>query len=150
MIDEVKKIIEELGGTLIKGTLAVEKFSYKLRDDVVKAIGDFDPETGWLCFTDKVVLLDELDAGSLKNGILLSAELVNGKQSLHIRQQGDSWGGWIYTSDKNGDELILEQSFLGTSRTKGRRLCYQTLWKEVDGSLQPTLSRFTGFVKGDN
>ena len=148
MINKVKESVKGLNCVLTEGSLSATKRSWREMKDVSEAIRNFTPSEGWLCFTDRVVLLDALEVDT---GILLSAELVNENKSLHIRQQGDGWVGWFYSCDSNSESkgILVEQSFLGTRKTQGKKLCYQTFWTEDNyGSLQPVISRFSGFCEG--
>lgn len=153
MSEVLMQMVKALKGNMVNGTINYDRKTFGSADEVRAFIGDFNAEQGWLCFTDRVVLLDEVTEELFQKYKLLSAELVKGDQSLHIRQDGKAWQGWFYSFDASQDGFVIEQQFIGTSRIAGQKLRYQTLWAAEsleEPTLQPTVSRFAGFVKGDN
>lgn len=148
MNERFLNLARELGAEVTPGTLRVEKGPLLDAAGVAERIRAFAPEQGWLQFTDRVVLLDELEDGELDSGRLLAAELARDDVSLHIRWQNDGWLAWeIHRRD--GDDLLLQQNYLATSRAAGKKLRYQTCWQRDEaGELRPALSRFVGFVEG--
>jgi hypothetical protein len=98
---------------------------------------------GWVCFTDRVVELEPGD--SLPEGIPLSAELVDGEESLHLRQ---TESGWLLVRIRAGgekDQLIFREQRL---RIGGGRLRYEVAWApDGAGSWAPRCFRFLGIER---
>lgn len=116
-------------------------------------INAFGRKEGWLCFADKVVIINEQNILQT-DGDILSGELVSGYKSLHIRQSENGWTCYTIERQASGtDQLMFEESFLSIPGRGNCRLKYETYWKLLPDShaqhylFQPYVSRFAGFEK---
>ena len=150
MIIAINDVLKKAGlDTAISSTLMVgrEEMSdqLKLQSRVVELGGD-----GWLCLTDKILLLPH-DAGEMTGKTILSGEIANGEKSLHIRQCASGWELYNMTRSDGGEQLMIEQTFIST-KDMNMRLKYEVYWKKNEiGAMTPFASRFAGFsYKGGN
>lgn len=79
---------------------------------VLKAIREFKPLQGWLCYQSDVVSLTDGDLSFLENdqlGWVLSGEFYNDRHdSLHITQNGQ--GQWLMTTYREPNRECLTQT----------------------------------------
>lgn len=161
MVETMHQILNSLNVTVHSATLQApdkpEQVKIKPPEEVFEKAKAFfesgkDCCNGWLCFTDKVVIVpDEFDFSSGADRIILSGELARGKESLHIRQAGSEWLLVPLTRQDGGDMLMVEEKYLPIRGS--RKLCYETYWKKQkndDGlvAYRPYAARFSGFDQG--
>ncbi len=117
---------------------------------VRQALEAFNASQGWVCFSDEICAYrSTITAADLTGRIILSAELVRGECSLHLRQDGAGWQCWSIDAKAEGDCWVIDETLIGTPGLKGR-LHYETYWgqSEVNAAYAPLFSRFAGFDKG--
>jgi hypothetical protein len=134
-----------LGSPPTKGELIVRSEDLDSFEKVHKALSDFDGD-GWVTFTDRVENLNEGQA--VPDGVILSAERVNGDRSLHIRQHGSAWRAWTYertTGEACEGWLFTEQ----LERIPRGSLVYEVEWRadDDDGVFRPKSSRLKQVIK---
>jgi hypothetical protein len=152
MIDKIKQLlqgekIDATGLAFAHISIATEKA--ELPGDVWKAVSDFAPLQGWLCLTDRVIHFCEPSGMPGDNvGIILSGELANGNESLHIRQ---SEGGWLLTrliAGRGDDCIVFREQFVSTESGRRDRLNYEVYWRLENGAYKPYAGRFCGIGEG--
>lgn len=150
VIAAINHVLEKSGLDKVrKATLQVQRTEAADQQQVQSRISSFGGE-GWLCLTDKVIILPA-DNEKIVGKIVLSGELANGSKSLHIRQSASGWELHEMISIPDGDQLMLEEEFLSI-QDKDMKLKYETCWRrDENGTLAPFASRFAGFfTQGGN
>ena len=114
-----------------------------------KMIEDFKLKEGWLCLTDKVVIIPS-ECSLPVRGTILSGEMVCDSKSLHIRQAENGWSCRIIERCSTGNQIMYEQKFLSIPGRGNVKLKYEIYWElnnEAAGYAvyQPYVSRFAGF-----
>ncbi|HIJ96602.1 MAG TPA: hypothetical protein HPP94_12860 [Desulfuromonadales bacterium] len=144
MIHTINDILGKAGLAPVKAaTLSIEKTETADWRQVQSRISSFGG-AGWLCVTDKILLLPQVN-GPLADMTILSGELSNGSASLHIRQSSSGWELYEMTRYDGGEQLMVEESFIST-QDKDILLTYETYWKKGgSGAMEPFASRFAGF-----
>jgi hypothetical protein len=106
--------------------------------------------SGWICFTDRVELVEDLEALATLDGIVLDAELASSpSESLHLRHLGD--GRWRVSRLRT----VKDPGAFGSQRTffmdGDAQWCfrYEVGWDLVDDAfgesvLRPSRARFAG------
>lgn len=151
MIENLNNIFDEYKlNKVIQASAAITPFENVTEASALhKMIEDFKPQEGWLCLTDKVVMIPA-ECTLPVSGIILSGELVCGSKSLHIRQAENGWSCRVIERRSAGDQIMYEQTFLSIPGRGNIKLKYETYWKidaDVAGRAvyQPHVSRFAGF-----
>lgn len=108
--------------------------------------------SGWLCFTDRVLIVPDEYAFADSGGILLSGELARGDESLHIRQSQTGWQLWHLSRHDGGEMLMVKERFVSI-RQRGQKLVYEKYWRMEAGDeglkvYRPFAARFAGFEQG--
>jgi hypothetical protein len=155
MITKLNQILKNENIGSASPTAARVTVQEVLESDAAKLkqiINAFGGKEGWLCFTDKVVIINEQNTLQV-DGIILSGELVCGSKSLHIRQSEKGWSCYtIERQDHSNDQLMIEETFLSIPGRGNCKLKYEIYWKLLPdstakhGMFQPYVSRFAGFA----
>lgn len=151
MNDNLKNLISrETSDRVITAKLSITSEQVSTQEQVWEKLAAFPFNEGWLCLTDQVLpLYYATDLTKIRGRIILSGELANSAESIHIRQ---AEAGWLITRFRDGegdDCLKLEEQYISTEEKQSLRLTYQSYWKQLDGTWQPAAARFTGFRKED-
>ncbi len=140
---------EETKDRIEPGKLLIELKQCETARQVREQVNNFSFSSGWLCLTDRVVALySPADLAGAQDGVILSGELANGGESLHIRQAEN---GWTLTSFKTGQGeacLVCDEEYISTENQQQARLKYQVCWRLHNDSYRPWAARFTGLEKG--
>jgi len=150
MMQAINNILGKVGLEQAKpATLTVGRTETADQQQVQANIRNFGG-VGWVCLTDKIVILPA-DIDAISGKTVLSGELSNGDKSLHIRQRGSGWELFDMISSNNGDQLMVGEKFISIM-DKDTLLTYETYWKKDNaGTMFPFASRFAGFsCKGGN
>ncbi len=125
-----------------------------------KAVTDFHPTQGWLCFQSAVRYVpSDVQSGApvlsqfTSDGYLLNAELANSAgESLHVRQTGVRWALTLFTAsgvskESNGGEAFLADTVDFNAANKDLGVVrYQRLWQAQEKiGFAPIAARFLGF-----
>lgn len=147
MIEKLAKILKDENlGIPVEASARIVPSKAANQPDLHQQISAFNPQEGWLCLTDEVVVIRKpQDMEKIKDRIVLSGELVSGTTSLHIRQESDFWLLHLITKHSGGG-LMLKESFASIPQAYGVRLKYETFWQDVSGTLKPHVSRFAGYT----
>lgn len=149
IIDTVRKVFNVEEDQIYSGTLSVSCSCKTNCAEVWLALKEFGGE-GWVCHTgssDILVFGPESPIGE-ENGFILSAEAVNGDESLHVSRNGGEWCITKTTKEPSEEDIIVKQSFIGVN---DRRLYYEVAWqlKAFEDSdikeYRPCAYRFIGF-----
>jgi len=99
---------------------------------------------GWVCFQSRVERLP-LESLPEDAGLVLSAELASGEESLHLLPDGA--GGWTLTRLLEGEgEEVLADEVRYLTRDASGRLHYRRFWKRAEGGgFAPFAARLIGF-----
>ena len=166
MIDEINKLFTEFKlDNLSEATLQVDTEKLTSGEKVLERLKSFEPEEGWICCNDKVFACVSggnriessealiLDAGfdwtDVAGRSILSAELIKGTKSVHLRQDDHGWSIFSF-SESPGKEHWFKESVFASRRAPD--LVYHVYWRlaEHDGRpvREPWTARFAGFRKG--
>lgn len=111
----------------------------------------FSAQEGWLCFTDRVEAFSKQQSlPDLDGSVVLYGELVSGRRSLHIRQNGSEWTAREIVRSEATDCAVVFERFVPTRETTRAfaHVTYETFWrvdKSAGDELRPYVSRFAGF-----
>ena len=121
----------------------------------LQRLRDLPVQQGWICFTDRVELLDTGESVQGLEGIPLDGELVVSEtESFHLKHLGD--GRWrlyhLRRVNETGAFGSTRSFFLDGDPT--RRLTYEVGWDLVPDAfgelvLRPRRARFAGFEPAD-
>jgi hypothetical protein len=166
MIDRVNTLFNRFElASFSEATLRVEPEPLASPADALGRLKEFAPREGWICCNDKVfaampggvraasseafTLDTSFDWNDMAGRFLLSAELVRGETSIHLRQQGRGWILFRYTESPGNEHWFAEEAFT-SPRTPD--LVYRTYWRLAARDGRPVRERwacrFTGFRKG--
>lgn len=121
---------------------------------LIAALGAFQAQQGWLCFTGKVVDFSrEEDHPSFEGSVVLYGELVRDTSTLTFRQDER---GWVlrHITRTSGDECLVVNSRFVPTRQSQRAyqwVDYETYWRvrrspaNGPAAYEPYVSRFAGF-----
>jgi len=142
-------LYKETGDKVHSGKLAVKLTLVSTQELLRKEIEEFPFSFGWLCHTDSVVSLYSADdRAAIKNSIILSGELANSSESLHIRQAENGCSVTRMTTGDGEDCLTCREEYVGVENKQQDRLQYEVYWKLANGSYRPWVARFAGIQKG--
>ena len=150
MIDNLTNILrEENLRSVVAASVTIDHQEVMDQNGLQKRISAFNPQEGWLCLTDEVMVIrTPRDVERITSRIVLHGELVSGAVSLHIRQGESSWR--LHTLTRlNGSGVMLEESFAPVPLAGDMWLRYETFWQDMGGILKPHASRFAGFQQND-
>ena len=143
-------LLSSLGDAWRPGVLRVAA-EYRCDDprDAARHLADHWPAPeGWICFTDEVIevrgVLPRLDGRWC-----LSAELVQGGRTLHLRQEGSGLRLITLTADAGGDGYVEKTNLL--HQDQHTFLQYEIGWERrpaagLPATFAPVASRFVGFA----
>lgn len=134
------------------GTLKASTAQLMTPQEVIEQLKSFGGE-GWYCGTDqsaiRILPNDPFPDSALSWPV--SAELVNGTQSLHLFRDANHW---VLTrleeiEDVSGQNFLLERSYV--ARSNLGKLRYQVSWTPQKHAnqveLRPAHFRFLGFIR---
>jgi len=132
----MKLLENETGDQAKQAKISVTSATVATHQELKEQIGAFSFNSGWVCFTDRVIpLYNSSEPASLPEGIILSAEFASDTASLHIRQ---SENGWTVTTFKTGEDidcLMFCEEYVSTENERQARLKYEVYWKQEKRSI---------------
>lgn len=139
----------ETGDKMCSGKLVVKLTQVATQEQLREEIRNFSFSSGWFCLTDRVVSLYTVDDwAEVESSIILSGELANSGESLHIRQAESGWNVTRMTTGDGEDCLTCQEEYVGVGNKQQDRLLYDVYWKLVDDVYRPWVARFAELVKG--
>lgn len=150
MNEQLKQLLfKETGDHIVTGKLDIKQNDATTVKQVWDEVRNFQFTSGWLCLTDKVVQLYSIEEIlNVQNGIILSAELANDSESLHIRQAETGWTITRFKTREGEECLMFREEYVSTENKQRDRLQYDVYWKLDNVSYRPWAARFAGMVKG--
>lgn len=149
MNEQIKALLKaETGDAPASVKLAIASETAQTPAEVWSRIDSFAPNQGWLCLTDKVLsIYEKTDIPLDRTGIILSGELVNGSESLHIRQSENGWALRLLKAGEGDDCVMFKKEYVSTENSQQARLLYEVCWKCDSDRYRPWAARFAGIVK---
>lgn len=131
--------------TIQAGTLTSTQDWIHDEASLAQTIANFCGE-GWICYSEK--LTHETSSLSQNLGLLLSAELCKGKQSLHLRLESAGWRAVRFeAAESSKDWLVTHQR--RAAKYADKILTYEVCWQldslRKPAAFAPVTSRFAGF-----
>ena len=119
---------------------------YQQAAEVKKALEDFQPQQGWLCFQDSI---KHFNHGRLPDeGVILYGEVKAKNKALHI--QAGNTGGWLLTTyeEQKGETHLVELTQLLGEFDDPGNLAYRVYWEnDEEQGYRPTCAAFAGFTQ---
>lgn len=132
-----------LGDLPVRKLLKSVPFEFDSPEFVHKKLEEWGG-SGWVMFTDRVHDLREGEP--LGEGVVLSAERVNGLKTLVLRFQNQRWYGWEIVEGEGEEYWVFQEKLQHIDRGV---LSYDVGWKQNSlGEYQPYLSRLTAITTG--
>ncbi len=128
--------------------LKLTTIEYQQAAEVKKALKEFQPEQGWLCFQDTIAHFQNSKLPD--EGVILYGE-VKGKnnQALHIQPHNN--GGWLLTTyqEQAGETHLVESTeLLAENEEITGKLAYRVYWQnDGEQGYRPICAAFAGFKK---
>jgi len=127
--------------------LKLKTVSYQQPDEVKKALKDFQPQQGWLCFQDTITHFNNSELP--EKGIILYGE-VKGSNNKALHIQPNNTGGWLLTTyqEQAGETHLVETTeLLGEREEIQGKLAYRIYWQnDGEQGYRPTCAAFAGFI----
>lgn len=89
-------------------------------------------------------------APTKRSGLLLEADVADGRQTTVLRSVGQQWMAWRWVESEGDTHRYVEHTFLSSEQSKGAdHIIYRQYWALQDDQglkiWQPIGSRFCGF-----
>lgn len=110
--------------------------------------------SGVLTLADRVTRFNP----ATRSGLLLEADVCNGRSTTMLRSDGDGWRGWRWTETDGESHYVVERTYVSSETTDGTApgLVYRQYWKQQERSWDagggdgvavwtPIGTRFCGF-----
>lgn len=134
--------------TITSGKIEVTCETLSNPTEILQRLAVFGGQ-GWYCGTDQsAIRILPADLPPPESSWPISAELVKGKESLHLTRTEQGWelAHKRQIDELDGENILIESAFLGRSVGKLR---YQTGWMpqttDNQTELRPVQYRFLGF-----